>query len=384
MGLFEKVFGKDTEKKREYSRALATFKLLTPYAPAFTSWDGAIYEAIQCRSAINTRAIHASKLHLNIDGPAQQKLQTRLKRAPNEYNTWSQFMYRCSTILDCQNTLFIVPIKNETRETVGIYPVIPSKAEIKEWKGEAWLQFEFPGHRRAVMELRNVGIMTKFQYWHEFKGEKNAALRETMQLIDLQNKAIREAVKSGASHRFFARMTNFVSPDDLKEEQERLDEYNIKTPGGVLLFPNNVDNIKQVEPNNYVIDSKQKELIDKNVSDYFGVNEDVLQNKAYGDKWTAFYEGAIEPFAIQFSEVLTQMLLSPREQESTSIMFTANRLQYMSNNEKLEVSTQLVDRGVLCRNEAREIWQLPPIPGGDDFMIRAEYVGTEDDTNNGN
>ena len=69
MGLFEKVFGQNTEKKKEYSRAMATFKLLTPYAPAFTSWDGAIYEAIQCRAAINTRAIHASKLHINISFP---------------------------------------------------------------------------------------------------------------------------------------------------------------------------------------------------------------------------------------------------------------------------------------------------------------------------
>lgn len=382
MGLFEKVFGQNTEKKKEYSRAMATFKLLTPYAPAFTSWDGAIYEAIQCRAAINTRAIHASKLHINIDGPAQPKLQTRLKRAPNEFNTWSQFMARCSTILDCQNTLFIVPMKNEARETVGIYPIIPSKAEIKEYKGEAWLQFEFPGHKRAVCELRDVGIMVKFQYWHEFKGEKNDALRETMRLIDLQNKAISEAVKSGASHRFFARVTNFMAPEDLAQEQERFDSYNASQGGGVLLFPNTYDNIHQVEPNNYIIDSKQKELIDKNVNDYFGVNEDVLQNKAYGDRWTAFYEGAIEPFAIQFSEVLNKMLFTPREQENTSIICTANRLQYMSNAEKLNVSTQLVDRGVLCRNEAREIFQLPPIPGGDDFMIRAEYVGTEENQTN--
>lgn len=291
-------------------------------------------------------------------------------------------MARCSTILDCQNTLFIVPMKNEARETVGIYPIIPSKAEIKEYKGEAWLQFEFPGHKRAVCELRDVGIMVKFQYWHEFKGEKNDALRETMRLIDLQNKAISEAVKSGASHRFFARVTNFMAPEDLAQEQERFDSYNASQGGGVLLFPNTYDNIHQVEPNNYIIDSKQKELIDKNVNDYFGVNEDVLQNKAYGDKWTAFYEGAIEPFAIQFSEVLNKMLFTPREQENTSIICTANRLQYMSNAEKLNVSTQLVDRGVLCRNEAREIFQLPPIPGGDDFMIRAEYVGTEENQTN--
>ena len=104
------------------------------------------------------------------------------------------------------------------------------------------------------------------------------------------------------------------------------------------------------------------------------VNEDVLTNKAYGDAWSAFYEGAIEPFAIQFSEVLTKMLFTFREQSSGNmVMLTANRLQYMTNKDKLDVSSQLLDRGVLTINDIREIWNLPPVEGGDVRIIRGEY-----------
>ena len=116
--------------------------------------------------------------------------------------------------------------------------------------------------------------------------------------------------------------------------------------------------------------------IKANVCDYFGVNDAVLQNKAYGDAWSAFYEGAIEPFAIQFSDVATRMLFTQRERAAgAAVMATANRLQYMSNTEKLEVSAQMADRGIMNRDEIREIWNLPPLPDGQGqaYTIRGEY-----------
>lgn len=379
MGLFERIFGPKAEQKEEYVKALSEFKLLTPYQPVFTNWNGAIYESALVRSAINAKAVHVSKLRVQINGTAQAKLQVKLRRAPNPWQTWSQFLYRCSTILDVQNTLFIVPVKNESNETIGIYPVLPSRTEFKQYQGKAYVEFKLH-NRRAVCELDNVGIMTKFQYRHDFIGEKNTALAETMRLINMQNQSIEEAVKSGASHRFFARLTNFAKAEDLAKERARFDAENMSEGGGLLLFPNTYDNIKQVEPQNYVVDSKQVELIERNIYDYFGVNEDVLQNKAYGDKWNAFYESAVEPFAIQFSEVLTRMLFTDKEQANNEVVCTANRLQYMSNTEKLEVSSQLTDRGILNRDEAREIWNLPPLPNGEGqiYMIRAEYIGVDE------
>ena len=142
------------------------------------------------------------------------------------------------------------------------------------------------------------------------------------------------------------------------------------------MFPNTYSDIQQIKSSPFVVDAEQMNTIRKNVFDYFGVNEDVLQNKTYGDAWSAFYEGAIEPFAIQFSDVVTKMLFTERERASGSfLMATANRLQYMSNAEKLNVSAQMADRGIMNRDEIRQIWNLPPLPDGQGqaYTIRGEY-----------
>ena len=137
-------------------------------------------------------------------------------------------------------------------------------------------------------------------------------------------------------------------------------------------------NIKQIDVKPWVVDAEQMKVIKDNVYQYFGVNDDILQNRAYGDAWSAFYEGAIESWAIQFSEVMTKMLFTFREQtEGNKVMATANRLQYMSNKDKLDVTAQLLDRGMLTLNEAREIWNLPSVEDGDIRVIRGEYYNAD-------
>ena len=147
----------------------------------------------------------------------------------------------------------------------------------------------------------------------------------------------------------------------------------------MLLFPNTYQNIKQIDSTPWVINAAQMNVIRNNVFEYFGVNEDVLMNKAYGDAWSAFYEGAVEWFAIQFSEVMTKMLFTLREQsQGNAVTATANRLQYLSNADKLTVSSQMLDRGIMSINDVREIWNMPPVEGGDERIIRGEYYNANE------
>ena len=355
--------------------------MLNGYTPKFTSWGGEIYESELIRSAINARAVHVSKLKFDIMGAARPALHSKLLKAPNQFQTWSQFLYRVSTILDVHNTAFIVPVYDKYGEPSGIFCPLPQNTEIVQYGDTPYLRYTFSWHEKAAIELEYCGILTKFQYKSDFFGESNHSLFPTMDLIHIQNQGIEEGVKSAATYRFYAQVNNFSTSDDLAKERKRFSEENFAKDaegGGLLLFPNTYTNINQVKSEPFVVSADEMKLIKDNVYQYFMVNEDVLTNKAYGDVWSAFYEGAVEPFAIQFSEVLTKMLFTLREQASGNfVMLTANRLQYMTNADKLNVSAQLLDRGVMSINDIREIWNLPPVEGGDVRIIRGEYYDAD-------
>lgn len=379
MGFFDRFLKNRPKPQGKYE---GEFKMFNGYMPRFVSWNGHMYESELCRSAINARATHISKLKFDVFGSAKPALQNKLRRGPNEFQSWGQFLYRLSTILDIHNTAFIVPVFDRFGEISGVFVPLPQSCEVVQYNGEPYLRYEFRWGEKASIELTSCGIMTKFQYKSDLFGEQNDALRPTMELINMQNQAIEEGVKSAATYRFYAQVNNFSKTEDLKKERKRFSEENFSREaegGGILLFPNTYSNINQVKAEPFTISADEHKLIKESVYEYFMVNEDVLENKAYGDAWSAFYEGAIEPFAIQFSEVMTRMLFTFREQGSgNGVMLTANRLQYMTNKDKLDVSTQLVDRGIISLNDAREIWNLAPIEGGDVHIIRGEYYNSQD------
>lgn len=382
MGLFDWLF-KDRPKTTGVE---SEFRLLNGHSPHFSSWDKDLYESELIRAAIGTRATHISKLRVETHGAARPALQNKLKHGPNEFQTWGQFLYRLSTMLDMHNTAFIVPVYDQYGEPSGVYAPLPLKCKIVSFGNVPYLKYDFGRGQTAAIELSYCGVMTKFQYRNDFFGETNGALFPTMDLIHIQNQGIEEGVKSAATYRFMATLNNFSKSEDLAKERKRFSEENFSKDseaGGLLLFPNTYTNVKQVEAKPYTADADQMKLIKENVFEYFGVNEDVLQNKAFGDAWSAFYEGVVEAFAIQFSEVMTKMLFTLREQtQGNNVTATANRLQYMTNADKLNVSAQMADRGLMTRNEIRDIWNLAPLPEpyGSQLPVRGEYYNVGDNT----
>lgn len=386
MGLFDRIFGRAPKPSGDYN---GVFRLLNGYEPHFVRFSGSIYEAQLVRACIDAIARHISKLAVRTTGAAKPKLQLKLAHGPNELQTWSQFLYRLATILYVHNTAFVVPVYDELGEISGIYAVLPERCEIVQYGQDdtPFLRYSFSWGETAAIELDNCAILTRYQYKSDVFGETNKALLPTMDLISIQDQGIKEGVKSAASYRFMARVTNFVKPDDLAKERQRFSSENFSKDakgGGLLLFPNTYTDVKQLENKPFVADADQMKAINDSVFDYFGVNEKILRNQATGDEWAAFYEGAVEPFAIQFSETVTRMLFTFREQsQGSQVIATANRLQYMTNADKLNVSAQMLDRGIMSINEIREIWQLQPVEGGDVRIVRGEYYNADEKVTTG-
>ena len=380
MGLFEKIFGKPQQATQPAAPSQPIYATLTGYQPAFINSSGAVYEDALIRATIHAAAKHCSKLKVEFHGHGAASLEKRLRR-PNAFQTWSQFLYRARTILDVDNTCVIVPGFDKYGRVDSLYTVVPSSCTMVGETNNPMVALRFPTGGFVQMPVWQVGIMTKFQYRKDFFGSDNEALHQTMQMISIQNQGITEAVKSAATYRFMACMNNFTDSDDLRRKRQEFDEQNFSGEGGgLLLFPNLFTNPQQLKNDRFVVDADQMKVIKDNVFDYFGSNEDVLQNKCFGDKWNAFYEGEIEPWSIQMSDVLTDLLVLLGELTGDSqVMATSNRLQYMSTADKLNFTTQNLDRGVIDVDTAREVWNLPPLPNGKGkvLRIRGEYKDAE-------
>lgn len=382
MGLIDWLFPKVDEEEPKILKKADNFKLLTAYEPIFRDYYGSIYESELVRSAIEAKARHISKLKVELQGNAQPSLKAKMKHTPNPWQTYPQFLARCSTILDCTNNLFIVPVQTDLFETIGYFPVLPDNVKlIEDNKGKLWLRYTFRNNLTGIVEFDRCAFLCKHQYKSDFFGENNRALRRTMDLIAIQDQAIKEAVKNSASYRFMAKVSNFTNASDMALERTRFSKENLSGEnGGLLLFPNTYTDIKQIESNPYTVDDKQMNLINTNVFNYFGVNESVMQGTATSEELDAFFNSSVEPFAIALSEAMSRAIYTDKERSYDNHVFVnANRLQYMSQTAKVQVARDLGDRGILTINEIRELFNYAPLPNGDVAYIRGEYKPIEED-----
>lgn len=353
------------------------FKMLTGYSPTFTSYNGGVYEMDLTRTAVNSFATHCSKLKPEIEGRALKRLEKTIQQKPNYFMDTTKFIKRVATYVAVEHTAFIVPIEDEYGTLCGWYPLRAQRCEVVEAAGQIYLRYLFANGEHGAIEFERVGIMTDFEYKDDLFGEDNRTLKPTMQLIHTQNEGIINAVKNSANIRFLAKLNNMLKPEDVKKERQRFTDENLSADNdsGMIIYDTKYADVKQIESKPYTPNALQMQSIQENVCTHFGTNMDILQNKFDETTWNAYYEGKIEPFAIQLSLVMSNMSLTERERAcGNAIVFSANRLQYASNTTKLQVSTQLFDRALFNRNNVMDIWNMPHVEDGDKYYIRKEYA----------
>ena len=377
MGLLEKLFG----KPQQAPRVTGGYSTLNSRSPSFSKWSGNPYEQRLVRSCIEAGARQCSKLQPNVTGAAGGRVRRALDSQPNEWQTMPQFIARVWRILKMDTTAFIAPVYADDLVTViGYLPLRPSFTEAVTVNGDLWYRFTFSDGRKAVLEASTVGVMTEMQLESDLFGGGNSPLAPTMSLIQAQDEAQKYAIENGARIDWMARVSGQVHPDDLEAKRENFAASNLtaNNKSGILLYDNTLEDMQQVKQESYTMSKDDQDYIRRDVYGYFGVNDDILQNKYNEDTWNAYYEGVIEPFAVQLGAVLTAMTFTPLERSyGNSIMFSANRLAYASITTKLKVIDDLTDRGLLEPNQAMDIMQFPHVPDDqNNRVIRGEYIET--------
>jgi hypothetical protein len=380
MGVFDRLF-----KPREVeNRGVVDtyFKMINSYSPVFYDYKGGVYEMALTRASIDTFAKHISKANAVIKGDVYKQLQNVLNYRPNEVMSTSQFLTKLATIYKAENNAFIIPVYEDrsAARIIGFYPVRAADTKIHTVNGELMLTYTmYPSDipKKFSIPYKEVGHMRRSFYRRELYGESNAPINATMDLLTTQDQAIKNSVQQSATIRFMAKLANILQPKDVKAEQERLRDINLSTDnnGGVFVYDAKYSDMKQVDSKPFTVDAEQMKLINENVYNYFGTNQRILQNTASESEWEAYYEGELEPFLIELSQVMSNMLFNISEMNKGSMLiWESSRLQYASTPTKMNLWTQGFDRGLFTHNDGARIFNMGERPDGDKYYIRREYA----------
>ena len=366
--ILDKILGRNSELK---SAAVETVGS-RPYTSA---WSGSMYQQVLVRSVIERFAVACSKLKPEIHGSARPRVRRAIETSPNQFQTWPQFLYRCATLYMNNTTVCVVPeYKPGTQVQIGFYPVPLAHAEVVDYAGEFWLRWQtLDGDTRAV-ELSRVAVVTRFQYVSDWFGDGNI-LANTLSMLKAQEDAQKQSINDSAQIRFIGQLNGQVREEDMKKKRDRFYKDNLsgENDTSIMLYDNTFASIEQLKAQNWTIPSEEMERIENNVFDYFGINRRILQNNYDENAWDAYYEGCIEPFALMLGEALTKATFTMRERPANRILFSSNRLEYASAASKRNMNKDMTDRAIMKVNEGREILGLPPVDGGDVFILRGEY-----------
>lgn len=185
------------------------------------------------------------------------------------------------------------------------------------------------------------------------------------------------AILSAFFVQYICSISTNVDPEVLKARQKDMDALWFDGKSRVI-FVNGGDKLERIEPKASVPMSDTIETFKKDVYQYEGTNEKIV-NRAYDeDDWQAYFEGTMEPLCQEVSAELTNKLLSEYEFfKGNKIEVITDPLQTASLARRAQFAQILGNQAVVIPNELRRLLYLPPIPDGDKPQTNLNYVHSD-------
>ena len=363
----------------------ARWRELGAYTAVFSPFGRDIWRSDLVRSCIRAISEHTSKANAVSSKPEIAQL---LNTKPNMYMNGKDFLTKIRNWLEVKNTAFIY-INREplTAKVLGFYPVPYESFEGIEAEGELFIKFYFAGNseRQLILPWADLAVLRKDYYSSDIWGDDNGAILEKLDIINTADQGVANAVKSTANLRGILKSTKaMLKREDIKEQQQQFieDYMNLSNNAGIASLDASMD-FQPIKMEPIVADSALVKEYRDDVFRYFGVNDKILMSQYNEDEMEAFYEARIEPFLVALGTELTRKVFTDRELALKNyIIYESNRIGYASNKTKLNM-IQLVDRGILTPNELRQVFNLAPYDGGDEFIRRLDTMPTGEKSEEG-
>lgn len=372
------------KEKPNQMQTYTTFKELGTYKSTFGAFGGDIYQSDDVRACVRALSEHTSKANPRC---TDKNIQRLLALNPNQYMNGKDMLAKLRNILEVKNTAFLYIERDNKNNVIGFYPVPFQSFEAVEHKNRLFVRFHFNGDaaRQLVVAWEDLAVLRKDYIFSDIGGENNRPLLKTLDVVNTMDTGLENAVKSTANLRGILKSTKaMLSPDDLKKQKETFvkDYMNLENEGGIASLDATQD-FKEISLKPTTASAEEADSYRERVYRYFGISKKILMSQYTESEYDAFYESRIEPFLVALSLELTRKIFSDRELSfRNEVWYESNRLQYASAKTKISM-VALVDRGLMTPNEYRELFNMPPYEGGDEFVLRLDTSKTGDTTNDG-
>lgn len=381
--LFSSIF----KTKKNVSRG-TQLQMLNGFSGIFTSYNGRIYDSIDVRACIDTIARNGAKLNPKHVRDSKDEfiihdgdnLMRIISEQPNELMNAYDFYYKVISQLYLNNNAFIYIQRDEQGKVTGLYPIKAGTEQLLEYAGEVYIRFNFGSGQYYTASLKDDVIhLKRFFCENEIMGGNTVPITKTMSLKHVLDEGLINAIKTTQGIKGILKTTKtMLKPEDIKATRDQFVKDFIagqqEDGTGIAGLDANTE-FQTVDMNpRTATDGQIKEVADE-VKNYFNISDEIIQSKYTEEQWNAFYESVIEPIGIQLSLEFTNKLFTLGERNhGNKIIFEANRLQYASNNTKINIIKEAGMLGLITINEAREILNLPPVTDGDKRLQSLNYI----------
>lgn len=396
--LFNMIFG---NKSQTNTVTKTELQLLSGYNAKFTTISSNIYDSKVARQCIDRIATHCAKLipkHIqdSIGNNIKGEINFLLQNEPNPLMNTYDFIYKTISMLYTDSNAFVYIAKDKEGFITGFYPVLALNYDLlQDRANNLYLKFNFVNGKEYTLPYLELIHLRLFYNKNDIFGTSNKVLLTDIESAHTASEGIKNAIKTSNNLKGIIKYDAVLKEKDIKASKEAFvrDFLNLENESGIAAIDGKGD-FKEINLKPITLDKDQLERVNYNIFDYFGISEKIVNNSYSSEEWNAFFEGVIEPRAIQMSGAFTNKIFSYKaRRDGHKIVFTTNRLQYASLSNKINLIKVAGAFGLLTKDDGREILDMAPLGGEEgkkilqslnniDSNIANDYQGGKKDGEN--
>ena len=378
-GLFQSIFGKGAQSTGANYPA---YRLLSTWDSSFTPFSGRAWDLSTVRSAVDAFARNAAKIqprHIRESGGARVDAKDNIDRilqiSPNPYMTAYAFYYKIAAQYLVYNNAFILPVWDGSTLT-ALYPINAARVELVEKMGIMFARLVFSTGSVYTVPYDEIIHLRRHILDNDIFGDDNRPLVPTLETASAFNQSMSKFAQLVSVIRGVLNIKTATKDADLRERRDDFirDNFRMENNGAGVIVTDNRAEYTPTTDKTTPIPAGQLDFVRKEINDYFGVNDGIIQNTATPEEMDAFYSGGLLPFYMQLDQGLTRGLFTERERGfGNRILCELDRIQFETLEKRTAAAQFLTNLGALELDQVLGIFGFAPI-GGEEGKRRVQSL----------